>query len=72
MPFVSRAQWRQCFAAARRGQRSISQCREFARKSKPYGSLPERVPGKKRRVAFKRRRGGKVSKIASRKRGKRS
>jgi hypothetical protein len=42
MPFVSRAQWRQCFAAARNGKRKMSECKEFARKSKSYRRLPER------------------------------
>ena len=43
MPFVSKSQWRQCFAAARRGQRKVSQCKEFAAMSKSYKSLPEKV-----------------------------
>lgn len=43
MPFVSKSQWRQCFAAARRGQRKVSQCKEFASMSKSYKSLPKKV-----------------------------
>lgn len=43
MPFVSKSQWRQCFAAARRGQRKVSQCKEYASMSKSYKSLPEKV-----------------------------
>ena len=71
MPFVSKAQWRQCFAAARRGQRSMSECREFASKSKSYAKLPERVKKPKRNMRFRKSKGKKVSKVVSRKRNKR-
>lgn len=43
MPFVSKSQWRQCFAAAKRGQRKITECKEFASMSKSYKSLPEKI-----------------------------
>lgn len=48
MPFVSKAQWRQCFAAARRGQRKTSECKEFAAMSKSYKSLPEKIRKQRR------------------------
>lgn len=62
MPFVSKSQWRQCFAAARRGQRKVSQCKEFAAMSKSYKSLPasladaQRLPEKVRKLRRTRRR----------------
>lgn len=72
MPFVSKSQWRQCFAAARRGQRSMTECREFASKSKSYANLPEKVKRPKRKMKFRKTKGKKVSKAASRKRTKKS
>lgn len=67
MPFKSKSQWRQCFAAARRGQRNINECREFARMTKSYESLPEKVKPKTkqsrgRRVMRSRRKGRKSMK----------
>jgi hypothetical protein len=62
MPFVSRSQWRQCFAAARRGQRKVSQCKEYASMSKSYKSLPasladaQRLPERVRKLRRTRRR----------------
>ena len=59
MPFKSKAQWRQCFAAARQGERDIKQCLEYARATKSYSLLPERVrktTRRKRTMKLKRRR----------------
>jgi len=50
MPFVSKSQWRQCFAAARRGQRKMSECKESASMSKSYKSLPNKVSKKQRKL----------------------
>lgn len=59
MPFSSKAQWRQCFAAARQGKRDMNQCLEFARATRSYKMLPERIGKRKtrrRRVMRLRRR----------------
>ena len=46
MPFVSRAQWRACFASERRGKRwGRSPCSEWSR-GQSYASLPERATRK--------------------------
>lgn len=58
MPFRSKAQWRQCFAAARQGKRNMDECLEFARATRSYKKLPEKVQRKKPRrvMRMKRRR----------------
>jgi len=53
MPFLSRAQWRACFASERRGKSwGKKSCREWTRGVK-YASLPERVVSTKRKTSRK-------------------
>ena len=47
MPFVSKAQWRQCFVDVNKGKRNKENCLKFARLSKPYILLPEKVGGRR-------------------------
>ena len=70
MPFVSRAQWRACFASERRGKRwGRSPCSEWSR-GQSYASLPERATRKSvsRRKSVSSRRKMSTRKSSSRSR----